>query len=84
MTTQSIDTNPKAEEMQISVMKNAKTAGRLALAVSLSSTTIGLSKRAIERANPEANPKELIALFVKYNYGNALAEKLRRYISEKV
>jgi hypothetical protein len=84
MTTQSIDTNPKAEEIQISIMKNANIAGRLALAVSLSSTTIGLSKRAIERANPEANPNELTALFVKYNYGNALAEKLSRYFREKV
>lgn len=42
-----------------------------------------LSKRAIKRVNPELDEKELNILFVRYNYGNKLAEKFQKFLYEE-
>ncbi|MEW6702762.1 MAG: hypothetical protein AB1298_08580 [Bacteroidota bacterium] len=80
MVTQSSDTNPEVERFQISLLRKASIAERLALMQSLTSTTIQLSKRAIARANPALSKKELDLLFVKYHYGDKLALQLRDYL----
>jgi len=80
MVTQSVDTNPEVEKFQISLLRKASVAKRFALMQSLTSTTIQLSKRAIARANPGLSKRELDLLFVKYHYGNKLAEQLRFYL----
>lgn len=80
MATQSVDTNAEVERFQISLLRKASVAKRFALMQSLTSTTIQLSKRAIARANPGLSKRELDLLFVKYNYGDKLAEKLRDYL----
>jgi hypothetical protein len=78
-----LDTHPEAEQFQISLLRQASAAERLARACSLSETAIQLSHRTIRRANPELNEQELKLLFVTYAYGKDLSEHLRRYLNRK-
>lgn len=83
MLTQSFDTDPKAEKVQISLIKRASIAERASLMRSISNTTIGLSRRAISRANPDANDEQLDLLFVSHHYGPKLADLLRKYLKQR-
>lgn len=77
MKTQSIDTHPKAEEVQIQLIRQASVGQRLSKMSSLTSSLMRLSRRAIRRANPEAGQDELDVLFVKYHYGEELATRFQ-------
>ena len=77
------DTAPEAERVQIELLRRMTSAQRVALMRSLSSMAIGLSRRALVRANPGLSPREIDVLFVERNYGKDLAEGLRRYLSER-
>ena len=79
----SVDTHPDAEQVQISLLRQASAAERIARACSLSETVIQLSRRAIRRANPKLNEQELNLLFVEYCYGKELSDCVRRYINRK-
>lgn len=83
MKTQSIDTHPKAEEVQIRLIRQATVAQRIGKMRSLTSSLMGLSKRAIRRANPEASQDELDVLFVKYHYGEELAARFQAYLQQR-
>ena len=83
MITQSPDTHPKIEELLISLIRNTSTAKRISRVRSLSESTIGLSRRAIKRANPDLNKKELNLKFVSYHYGKNLAGLLREYLDKR-
>lgn len=83
MSTRLSDTDPKAEEFQISLIRRASVAKRLSRTRSLSRTVILLSRRAIARANPTLSEQECNLVFVAYHYGNELAERLREYINRK-
>jgi hypothetical protein len=47
---------------------------------SLSELVIGLSRRAIERANQGRDPAELDQLFIRLHYGELLARKVAEYL----
>ena len=83
MVTQSIDTHPQAEEVQLALLRQATAARRLAVMCSLSQTTIQLSRRAIQRANPTYTPLELNLAFVRIHYGEELAQRLQHYLAQK-
>lgn len=83
MITQSIDTHPGAEEMQILLLRQATVARRLAVMRSLSRTTIQLSRRAIHRANPTYSQLEVNLAFVAYHYGEELANRLGQYLEQR-
>lgn len=83
MVTQSVDTTPQAEEIQIALLRQASGAKRFALACSLSHTTIQLSRRAIQRANPSFTPLELNLAFVQYHYGAELAQRVQTYLAQR-
>ncbi|MFQ5709286.1 MAG: hypothetical protein ACE5HO_17655 [bacterium] len=83
MKTQSVDTQPQAEKLQISLIRQASLAKRISLVRSLSNTTLQLSRRALAAANPDLNQKELQILFVELNYGVELANRFRKRIREK-
>ena len=83
MKTQSRDTRPEVEEIQISLIRKASIAKRIGVVRSLSETTIRLSRRAIARANPELNDRNLDLKFVEYHYGKTLANNLREYLDKK-
>lgn len=80
---QAIDTNPEIERIRIQLLKEAGPQKRFSITASLISTVINLSKRAIARANPGLNKRELDLLFVKYNYGIELEKRLRKYLELK-
>jgi hypothetical protein len=83
MQTQSLDTDPKVEKVQIALIRKASVAKRASLMRSISRTTIELSRRAISRAIPEANQKQLNVLFVEHHYGSELANLLQKYLKKK-
>lgn len=80
MITLSTDTNPEAERVLISLLRKLSAKEKLDRTLYFSSSIINLSKRAIERANPELNDAERNILFVQYHYGQELANKLRNYL----
>lgn len=77
------DTDPKAEEFQISLLRRASVAERFSRTRSLSRTVIQLSRRAIARVNPTLSERERDILFVEYHYGSELATRLREYLKRK-
>lgn len=82
MSTQSIDTNPEAERILISLIRTLSMEEKLNRTLNFSSSIIKLSKRAIARANPDLSENERDLLFVEYHYGVELADKLREYLNQ--
>ncbi len=80
MITQSFDTHPEAERVQIALIRKAGIARRIGIARSLSETAIKLSRRAISRANPQLSEQELNLVIVAHNYGRDIADRLGNYI----
>lgn len=74
------DTHPDMEKAHLEILAKAPVSGRMGLALSLSRTVIGLSRRAIARAHPGAGEREQDLLFVEYHYGRRLAEDVRKYL----
>jgi hypothetical protein len=83
MRTQSRDTDPPVEKVQIALLRAASIAQRVAIAFSLSKTVIRLARDAIRRQNPQSTDREIMLSFVAINYGAELAENLRIYLQRK-
>jgi hypothetical protein len=83
MRTQSPDTHPEAEAVQIALLRQASVAHRITRMRSLTASLMQLSKRAIRRANPGLSEDQLKILFVKYHYGEELAQRFQQYLSQK-
>ena len=73
----SIDTNPDAEHMHISLLRKAGIARRFELACSFSNTIMELSRQAIKDRNPELTERETELRIVALFYGDDLARRLR-------
>ncbi len=82
MKTQSTDTNLEVEKFFISLIRKVSAQEKLSQTLSFSSSIMNLSKRAISRANPELSDEEKNLLFVKYHYGDELAERVRLFINK--
>jgi len=80
MICQSLDTDPRAEKVQIELIRRLSVAQRISMVRSLSRTTTYLSRRAIRRANPSLSEREVNLLFVELHYGKDLAQRLRSYM----
>ncbi len=76
------DTSQEACNVQIALLQSKTTSHRLALTFTLTETTVALSKRAIQRANPDISETEMRCRFVELHYGKALADDLRQYLRE--
>ena len=83
MRTQSRDTRPEAEKVLVSLLRNATTAQRISRVRSLSATAMQLSRRAVMRANPDLDEREVTLKCIYYYYGPELAERLREYMNGK-
>lgn len=83
MRTQSRDTDPPVEKVQMDLLRTASIAQRVAVAFSLSKTVIRLARDAIRRQNPQSTDREVMLSFVAINYGAELAEDLRIYLQRK-
>lgn len=83
MKPQSVDTDPKAEAVQIALLQRFSTAKRARLARSLTASTISASRRTLRRLNPDLSERELMLLFVALSYGEALAGRLKAYLERR-
>ena len=83
MITQSSDTTPEAEKIQIELLRKATISRRMSIVRSLSQTVMYLSRRAIKRANPSFTEREVDIAFVANHYGQDLAERLRIYLKQR-
>ena len=77
------DTHPQMEKIQISLIRKAGKAKRIMCLRSLSQTVIRLARRAIGRANPGYNQREIDLNFIGLNYGEDLASRLRAYLRNR-
>jgi len=83
MISQSPDTAPQAEKVQIQLLRQASVSKRVSKVRSLAKTAIYLSRRAIQRANPSLSEREVDLAFVANHYGDKIAEGLRLYMEQK-
>jgi hypothetical protein len=73
------DTDADSERVQIDLLRAAGPARRVGLAMGLTRTVIGLSRRALRAAQPELAEPEIEALWVELHYGREIAEGLRAH-----
>lgn len=83
MISQSPDTSPQAEKVQIELIRKSSVCRRISTVRSLSQTAMYLSRRAIRRARPSLSEREVDLAFVANHYGEDLAESLRLYMERK-
>lgn len=83
MISQSPDTAPEAERIQIELIRKSSVSRRVSTVRSLSQTTMYLSRRAIQRVNPSLTEREVDLAFIANHYGQKLAECLRLYMEHK-
>lgn len=77
MRTQSSDTTPEAERVQIELIRKAPSTKLFGLVRSLSQSMIQASRDTIRQLHPEASKEELDILFVELYYGQELANHMR-------
>jgi hypothetical protein len=83
MKTQSEDTSPEVERVQIELLRKAGKTRRLQLGLELSGEALEMAQRAIKRAHPELGELEAKLLFVEITYGKDLADKVRAHLAKK-
>lgn len=83
MFSQPKDTNPKIEELIISLTRKLSVSEKFSQVRSLSRTVMNLSYRAIKRENPGLNENEIDYLFIKYNHGKNLADRLKKFLQDR-
>ena len=83
MSTLPLDTQPEAEKILISLLRNANTAQKFAQIRSLSQTTIQLSRRAIARANRGLSEEQIDLRFITLHYGEELAYNVEKFLDRK-
>lgn len=81
MFTQSRDTHPEIERVQIELLRQATPERRLTLGLSLSEEAIEIARQAITRAHPLASEQERDLLFVEVTYGKELVDRVRHYLA---
>ncbi|NOY76641.1 MAG: hypothetical protein GXO76_02095 [Calditrichaeota bacterium] len=83
MKTQSKDTRPEAEKFLIELLRQKMPSEKFRQILSLSQTVAQLSKRAIARQHPDLNKQQITLLFIKYHYGEDLAERVKKYLDKR-
>lgn len=84
MKTQSPDTHIETEKVLISLLREKTPAQKFSMVRSLSQTVIQLSKRAIRRAKPGIDDRQVDLIFVELHYGKELATRYKKYLSENL
>ena len=83
MRTQSPDTSPDAERVQIELLRKASEARRFGLVRSLSKSVIQWSRQTIRQEHPDASEEELALLFVAVYYNQELADAVRADLARR-
>jgi hypothetical protein len=78
------DTDPRAEAVQIELLRRAGAERRAAIAGRLSDDVIRLSRRALrEQSPPEVDELELKLRWVELHYGSDLGPRVRAYLAAR-
>lgn len=77
MRTQSMDTSPEAERVQIELIRKASPAKLFSLVRSLSQSLIEMNRQTLRKLHPQMNEEELALMFIELNYGKELADHVR-------
>lgn len=83
MRTQSVDTHPDIERVQIELLRKASPAKLFGIVCSLSQSMIQASKKNIRELHPEASEEELKILFVELYYGKELAQRVQTHLNKR-
>src|SRR6266700_1840848 len=83
MRTQSEDTSPEMERVQIELIRKASPAKIFGLVRSMSQTMIQASRENIRRLHPDASKEELTLILVELYYGKQLANLVRSQIEKR-
>lgn len=83
MRTQSRDTHPEAERVQIELLRKAGPARRLELGLSFSQDALQLARAGIKRVHPSASEEEISLIFIEVTYGKDLANRVRAYLAAR-
>jgi hypothetical protein len=83
MRTQSEDTSPEVERVQIELLRKAGKTRRLQLGLELSGEALEMAQRGIRRAHPELSELEAKLLFVEITYGKDLADRVRAHLAKR-
>jgi hypothetical protein len=83
MRTQSTDTSPEAERIQIELIRQAPITKRVALMEAWSQFLIEANKQGIRQRHPYSSEEEINLIFVANNYGQTLADNLRAYLARR-
>ena len=77
MRTQSSDTHPEVERVQLELLRRAGADRRAAMACGLSSSTRAMSLGNLERLHPELTPRQRLVRLAEALYGEELVAKAR-------
>ena len=83
MRTQSEDTSPEMERVQIELIRKASPAKLFGLVRSMSQTMMQASRDNIRRLHPDANKEELTLIFVELYYGKELANLVHTQMEKR-
>jgi hypothetical protein len=83
MRTQSEDTSPEMERVQIELIRKASPAKIFGLVRSMSQTMIQASRENIRRLHPDASKEELTLILVELYYGKELANLVRTQMERR-
>jgi hypothetical protein len=83
MRTQSMDTSPEAERVQIELIRKVSVTKRFAIMEAWSKFLIEANKNSIRRNHPDLSEEEIGLIFVANNYGQALADQLRTNLTRR-
>lgn len=81
MLTQSRDTHPEAERVQIELLSQATPERRLELGLTFCEEGLAIAHHAILQAHPFLSEEERKLLFVEVTYGKDLANRVRAYLA---
>ena len=77
MKTQSEDTSPEIERVQIELLRKMSPARKFSLVRSMTRTMIQASRANIQALHPDADENKQRLLFIELYYGKELAERVR-------
>jgi len=83
MRTQSDDTSPEMERVQIELIRKASPAKLFGLVRSMSQTMMQASRENIRRLHPDANKEELTLIYIELYYGKDLANLVRTQMEKR-
>ena len=83
MRTQSPDTSPDAERVQIERLRAMTPAQRMTVSRAMTRRNIRLSLRSIRRAQPDASDDDVKVTFIAVHYGRDLAERVRSELARR-